>query len=152
MQKGTTMGQPLLWARLWVWLLLFLYSSQQACHFIGKDIEAQRGKWLVQGQQLKHGLSEHLNPDQADSQVQCSRLLVPGYRKWEVGSQSPLVACSVAQQCCSQSQVAWIGTSSHCLLGGNTLGEECHWDAQQRHAVRSSRQQGEQGPDGHQWV
>lgn len=63
----------------------------------------REGKWLVQGQQLRHGLSEHLNPDQADSQVQCPRLLVPG-TEVEVGSQRPSkVASALAQQCCSQS-------------------------------------------------
>ena len=43
-QKGNHNGAAPAMGQALVWLLLFLYSSQQACHFIGKDIEAQRGK------------------------------------------------------------------------------------------------------------
>lgn len=105
----------------------------------------REGKWLVQGQQLKHGLSEHLNPDQLT--LKSSALGCWSWaQKWEVGSQRPSeVASALAQQCCSQSPGCMDWDVQSLPLGGNTLGEECHWDAQRRHAVRSSRQQGEQG-------
>ena len=43
-QTGNCNGAASAVGQALVRLLLFLYSSQSACHFIGKDIEAQRGK------------------------------------------------------------------------------------------------------------
>ena len=43
-QKGNHNGAAPAAGQALVRLLLFLYSSLQACHFIGKDNEAQRGK------------------------------------------------------------------------------------------------------------
>ena len=72
--------------------------------------------------QLGHGLCEPLNPDQTDSQVQCSRLQAagPGHgsERW-VPRGTLEVAPALAQQCCPQSPGSrGLGTSVTACLAG----------------------------------